>query len=250
MSNIFFVFPRPGNVAAWDRYAYVRNNPLRYTDPSGHFCVEIGGVITCSKDDDSRGYWYKQNPAPLMPDRNQKQILSTAIPGDRISYRMDGVNYQAEFIYQEEDTREWVLWDFRTRAPIHYRDVSLSIIGYYSYNSQTHNYDLHWGLTKYDADLPLNIFYTPGEWYVGEEYMLREEKKFTFSCDFMCKAGFVVTGAGVLISLGLVVTGPPGWIYAAGVVNSASSFLTIAAVDLECENTPRIVPVQNFFQEP
>ena len=26
----------PRNVAAWDRYADVENNPLRYTDPSGH----------------------------------------------------------------------------------------------------------------------------------------------------------------------------------------------------------------------
>ncbi len=32
--------PRPGNVAAWDRYAYVENNPLRYTDPSGHYACE------------------------------------------------------------------------------------------------------------------------------------------------------------------------------------------------------------------
>ena len=51
------LIPEPGNPQSWDRYAYVENNPLRYTDPSGHFCVEIGGVITCSKDDDSRGYW-------------------------------------------------------------------------------------------------------------------------------------------------------------------------------------------------
>ena len=30
----------PGDVPGWDRYAYVENNPLRYTDPSGHFTEE------------------------------------------------------------------------------------------------------------------------------------------------------------------------------------------------------------------
>ncbi len=32
--------PQPGNPLAWDRYAYVLNNPLRYTDPSGYYVVE------------------------------------------------------------------------------------------------------------------------------------------------------------------------------------------------------------------
>jgi RHS repeat-associated protein len=30
------VVPEPGNPQAWNRYAYVYNNPLRYNDPSGH----------------------------------------------------------------------------------------------------------------------------------------------------------------------------------------------------------------------
>jgi RHS repeat-associated protein len=30
------IVPQPGNVLAWDRYAYTLNNPVRYTDPSGH----------------------------------------------------------------------------------------------------------------------------------------------------------------------------------------------------------------------
>jgi RHS repeat-associated protein len=28
--------PQPGNAQDWDRYAYVRNNPVAYSDPSGH----------------------------------------------------------------------------------------------------------------------------------------------------------------------------------------------------------------------
>jgi RHS repeat-associated protein len=30
----------PGGVQGLDRYAYTFNNPLRYTDPSGHYCLE------------------------------------------------------------------------------------------------------------------------------------------------------------------------------------------------------------------
>ena len=33
--------PDPGNALAWDRYAYVYNNPICYTDPSGHvICMD------------------------------------------------------------------------------------------------------------------------------------------------------------------------------------------------------------------
>ena len=34
------IIPQPGDPQSWDRYAYVENNPLRYTDPSGHYGCE------------------------------------------------------------------------------------------------------------------------------------------------------------------------------------------------------------------
>ena len=38
------IVPEPGNPQDLNRYAYVRNNPVRYTDPSGHcpWCIAVG----------------------------------------------------------------------------------------------------------------------------------------------------------------------------------------------------------------
>ena len=42
------VVPDAKNPQAWNRYAYVVNNPLKYNDPSGHcffLCAVMGGAI-------------------------------------------------------------------------------------------------------------------------------------------------------------------------------------------------------------
>ena len=40
------LIPQPGNAGDWDRYAYVLNNPMKYTDPTGHqVCTEDGYCI-------------------------------------------------------------------------------------------------------------------------------------------------------------------------------------------------------------
>ena len=43
------IIPGAGNVLALDRYAYVQNNPLRYTDPSGHDRDCHVGEIGCNQ---------------------------------------------------------------------------------------------------------------------------------------------------------------------------------------------------------
>ena len=38
------IIPSPGLSVAWDRYAYVANNPIKYTDPSGHLACNAPNV--------------------------------------------------------------------------------------------------------------------------------------------------------------------------------------------------------------
>jgi len=62
--------PGAGNPLAWDRYAYTLNNPVRYTDPSGHFCADVGTTQICSTDPDSNGYWGNNFDRKIDIDRN------------------------------------------------------------------------------------------------------------------------------------------------------------------------------------
>ena len=34
------IVPNPANPQDFNRFSYVRNNPVRYTDPSGHYCLD------------------------------------------------------------------------------------------------------------------------------------------------------------------------------------------------------------------
>lgn len=51
------IVPDPENPASYNRYSYVYNNPLKYTDPSGH-CAgnESDSVGTSGRDDDCWAY--------------------------------------------------------------------------------------------------------------------------------------------------------------------------------------------------
>jgi len=62
----------PGGVQGWDRYAYTKNNPIRYIDPSGHdVCDEEGNCYN------SQG-WYRAPHAPRLSgiDTWKMMILS------------------------------------------------------------------------------------------------------------------------------------------------------------------------------
>jgi len=56
------IVPEPGNPQALNRYAYVYNNPLRYTDPSGHWLETLWDIASIAWDlyeirKDPRNLW-------------------------------------------------------------------------------------------------------------------------------------------------------------------------------------------------
>ena len=61
------IVPELGNPQALNRYAYVYNNPLRYTDPSGHYIFE-----------DDPGKPYFPPPLPPNPLTNEQWEISRA----------------------------------------------------------------------------------------------------------------------------------------------------------------------------
>jgi len=56
------IIPSPGNSQAWDRFAYANNNPVKYTDPSGHACTRSQNSSGPIIDDDC-----EQKPPRKLP---------------------------------------------------------------------------------------------------------------------------------------------------------------------------------------
>jgi RHS repeat-associated protein len=50
------IVPNPTDAKAFDRYAYVNNNPVRYNDPSGHMCSDPDAPTMNCENNSSSGY--------------------------------------------------------------------------------------------------------------------------------------------------------------------------------------------------
>lgn len=69
------IIPQPGNPVAWDRFAGMLNNPVRYVDPSGHAARQ---PMHDYDDDQPKNY----NPLPIIPKKvNDNPVLPSGSDG-------------------------------------------------------------------------------------------------------------------------------------------------------------------------
>ena len=76
--------PDPGAVLDWNRYAFVRFNPLRYVDPSGH--------MLCSPHRDNCGD--EDDNSPWIDDQNSGNESQPTINNSPITYDETGLCVQ------------------------------------------------------------------------------------------------------------------------------------------------------------
>jgi RHS repeat-associated protein len=81
---------------AWDRYAYVNNNPVRYVDPSGHMIEDGCDTEGCATDME-------------QVDWRLRIILRTSKPGDVLQTRLKNSEI-VTFVFTYDPNRELILW--------------------------------------------------------------------------------------------------------------------------------------------
>ena len=84
------IIPDPGNVLDWDRFAYSRNNPVKYNDPTGHAVDDPGDDCT---------WWDEFTPIYIMqnvPDDLQQHELLVAYMIEHPEYNSSQDNQISE----------------------------------------------------------------------------------------------------------------------------------------------------------
>ena len=78
------IIPEPGSPMAWDRYAYTLNNPVKYTDPSGHFVISATAALCIAMGAGAFAGYAVQVGANLENGMDWGTALTTDISGEKI----------------------------------------------------------------------------------------------------------------------------------------------------------------------
>jgi RHS repeat-associated protein len=115
--------PEPGNPLAWDRYAYVMNNPVRYSDPSGHRTCE-GPDLEC--DDPPRGYHIY--PKILEVWKLKLEAMAVYAESSNGSFPAGSMRYTALWFLNRLTSGDWDQYPIPIWASLMGRQSALSVL--------------------------------------------------------------------------------------------------------------------------
>jgi hypothetical protein len=102
------IIPDPGISQVWDRYTYVLNSPLRFTDPSGHYYYDLGcdclvdNGVNVMQYKDYLYYVHKENPIDLRNSEQfikKKENIAMGVRGEASGWIIKGLDINLDILY-------------------------------------------------------------------------------------------------------------------------------------------------------
>ncbi len=139
------IVPGAGNPLAWDRFSYVQNNPVRYTDPSGQWYYDPGcDCLVDNKDpnrqDDSANLNYVHNSNPIDLENSesfipQKSNVANGVRAEFTTSSLIGFDLNLDYLYFNETNERNLFTTFsflqiQTPQSFSTRQTGVSTIGF------------------------------------------------------------------------------------------------------------------------
>jgi RHS repeat-associated protein len=175
------LLPSLENPSDLNRYAYVRNNPLRYIDPTGLFSEE------------QLEKWYGENWMEVISENYSEEmalILTQANFGDLVIFNSNGITYGAIFIM--DDDGNLAMWDLRDRSTNTVDNIDQnSIDGFFTQETEN-EYSLSADFSGRELQDTKTL---PNDWNNGVEQQV--VKQYSLSIEEPSIAGWIGFGFGI-----------------------------------------------------
>ena len=131
--------PQPGNPQALNRYSYVLNNPLRYTDPTGHLTEEELQTLLGNDYDTLMTLWRQYDPywmAVLEAIQGGGVLEASMLDGIELHFEGNGKDIRLN-VYNGSFSKQ--LWDWQGKGAYRVQNPGMTSVDADRFRDQMFN---------------------------------------------------------------------------------------------------------------